>query len=160
MKHETQARYPALSEKVIRMFTDRRYHEQKMQSLGIEFSILDYAFDGDELRLKTKRMLPVQASGIAGRFLPSRTEVVNEEFWRISDKSGSVSVETRGVPLRMSCTASMRDEADECVITYEWDIKAKVPMGAGALEKFVIKDMAGREAKEHDAAIALLDDYC
>lgn len=159
MKHKTQARYPAPADVVMRMFTDQTYHERKMRALGIEFEILDHEFDGDRMRLKSKRAVPVNAGGIAGKFMPAKTEVVNEEQWRVSDKSGTVVVETRGVPLDMSCTAQMRDENGECVIDYDWQIKANIPMGGGALEKFVVNDMDRREAEEHEAAIELLDDY-
>lgn len=159
MKRQTQTRYPASSDVVIRMFTDKDYHERKLRQLGIEFEILEHEFDGDALRLRSKRAVPVQAGGIAGKFLPATAEVVNDERWQQSDKSGSVVVETRGVPLEMSCAASLHDDGDGCIIEYAWQIEANVPMGAGTLEKFVVKDMERREAEEHDAAIALLDDY-
>lgn len=159
MEHKTQARYPASSDVVIAMFTDNGYHERKMQTLGINFEILEGNFDGDELHIKTKRHVPVEAKGIAAKFMPSTTVVVNDERWRQSDKSGQVVVELGGVPLAMSCTAQMRDEGEECVIAYTWNIKAKIPIGGGKLEKFVANDMGDREAKEHKVAIQMLDDY-
>lgn len=159
MKRDTRAHYPAPSDVVIRMFTDKAYHERKMEALGIEFEILAHDFDGDEMRLRSKRVVPVQAGGIAGKFMPSTTEVVNDERWQLSDKSGAVVVETRGVPLDMSCTAQMRDDGDNCIIDYHWEIEANIPMGAGALEKFVVGDMERREADEKQAALELLDAY-
>lgn len=159
MKHHTQARYPASSDVVIRMFSNREFHERKMNNLGLDFEILDEGGDDGEFRLKTRRAVPVDAKGVAAKFMPSTTQVVNDERWRASDKTGAVTVETRGVPLEMRCTAKMRDDGDACVIDYDWHIKAKIPVGGGALEKFVVKDMEKRQAQEHEAGIALLDDY-
>lgn len=159
MEHKTQARYPASSDVVIAMYTDNGFHERKMQALGIDFEILEGNFDGDQLHIKTRRNVPVDAKGLAAKFMPSTTVVVNDERWRQSDKSGAVSVSLQGVPLEMSATAQMTDDGDECVITYNWTITAKLPIGGGKLEKFVANDMGDREAKEHETAIEMLDDY-
>jgi len=159
MKHEMHAHYPAPSDVVIKMFTDKDYHGRKMEKMGIEFKVLEHEFDGDNFRLKAQRSVPIQATGLAAKFMPSTTQVVNDEKWSVNNKTGSVVVETKGVPLKMSCTAKMQDEGDSCVVIYSWEIKAKIPMGGGALEKFVVADMKDREAEERDAAISLLDAY-
>ncbi len=159
MKHTSQARYPAPADVVIKMFCDADFHKRKLEKLGIRYEILAEEKSGDQFRLKAERAVPVQASGIVKKIMPATTQVVNDERWNLSDKSGSVLVETKGVPLDMSCTAQMRDEGDECVIDYHWEIKARIPLGGGALEKFVVKDMAKGEAEELAVGISFLDEY-
>ena len=159
MKHTSLARYPAPADVVIKMFCDPAFHKAKMDKLGISYQILAEASDGDEFQLKAERKVPIQATGIVKKIMPATTQVVNDERWSLSDKSGSVVVETKGVPLDMRCTAQMRDEGDECVIEYSWEIKARIPLGGGALEKFVINDMQKSEAAERDAGVTFLDDY-
>lgn len=159
MKHTTKASYPAPADVVIKMFCDADYHKRKMDKLGISYQILEENSDGDEFQLKAERQVPVQASGIVKKIMPATTQVVNDERWRVSDKSGSVVVETKGVPLDMSCTAQMTDEGDGCVIEYTWNIKARIPLGGGALEKFVVNDMTKREAEEQAVGISFLDEY-
>lgn len=159
MKRESQARYPASSEVVMKMFTDKDFHSRKMKILGMDYEILEHEFDGEQFRLKAQRGVPMNATGIAAKFMPAKTQVVNDERWTLADKSGTVFVQPQGVPLEMNCTAQMRDEGDECVITYKWNVKAKIPLGGGSLEKFVAADMEKREAEELEAAITLLDQY-
>lgn len=159
MKRESRARYPASSDVVMKMFTDKDFHSRKMGILGMDFDILEHEFDGKDFRLKAQRGVPMQATGIAAKFMPAKTQVVNDERWSVADKTGTVEVKPQGVPLEMNCTAQMRDEGDECVITYSWNIRAKIPLGGGSLEKFVAADMEKREAEELEAAISLLDDY-
>lgn len=159
MKREVHADYPASSDVVIKMFADGDYHRQKMEKLGLDFEILEQAFDGDELHLRCKRMVPVKAKGIAAKFMPATAEVINDERWRISDRTGVVVVETKGVPIDMKATARVRDDGDTCIIDYDWKVKANIPIGAGALEKFVVGDMDQREAEEKAAALDLLDSY-
>lgn len=159
MKREVHAEYPAPPDVVIKMFADSEFHRQKMEKLGIEFEILTEEFDGNELRIQSKRWVPVNASGVAAKFMPETAEVVNDERWRIADQSGEVVVDTKGVPIDMRCTAQMRNDGDNCIIDYDWDVKANVPIGGGALEKFVAGDMDKREAEEKEAALALLESY-
>lgn len=159
MKHSSQSRYPASSDVLIKMFSDTEYHKRKMEALGIDYEILADESDGDEYHLKAQRLVPINASGMVAKIMPPTSTVVNDERWKLSDKTGSVTVDTKGVPLDMSCTARMRDDGDGCVVEYDWTIKAKIPLGGGALEKFVVGDMQKREAEELQAAIALIDDY-
>ena len=53
----------------------------------------------------------------------------------------------------------MKDQGGECVVSFDWTIKARVPLVGGALEKFVISDMERRAAEETEVAIRLLKDY-
>jgi len=159
MKLQTQARYSAPSEVVIKAFTDEAFHRAKMDQLGIEFEILASDASGDSYRLQAKRLVPINASGIVAKIMPKTSEVVNDETWNRSDKSGRVVVETKGVPLDMSCTAQMKDDGDGCVIDYNWEIKAKIPLGGGALEKFVAGDVGNRAEEERKVGESLLDSY-
>ncbi len=159
MKRTTQARYPASSDVVIKMFCDPGFHTRKMDKLGIKHEILEQNEQGDEFRIKVLRHVPIEASGIVKKIMPATTQVVNDERWSRSDKSGAVVVETKGVPLEMSCTAQMRDDGDGCLIEYDWTIKARIPLGGGALEKFVAGDMEKGEARELEVGISFLDEY-
>ena len=159
MQHQMIARYPAPSDVVIKMFTDKDYHSRKMDKLGITYEILAHEFENGQFRLKAERQVPTNATGIAAKFMPKTSEVVNDEKWSLADKTGSVVVETRGVPLDMHCTAHMADDGDGCVVTYDWTVKARIPVGGGKLEKFVVSDMENRAEEERKVAVSLLGDY-
>ena len=160
MKHQSYARYPASSDVVIRMFTDKDFHTKKLQAMGLpKFEILEHQFDGKEFRIKIDRRVPLQAPGIVKKVVPAETRVVNEERWTVASKTGRVKVEPQGIPVNISCTASMKDEGGGCVVTYNWEINATVPLIGGALEKFIIGDMEKKAAEETQIAITLLPDY-
>jgi hypothetical protein len=53
----------------------------------------------------------------------------------------------------------MRDEGKGCVVVYAWEVKARVPLIGGALEKFVIADTERHARRETEIAITLLDSY-
>ncbi|MFA5941049.1 MAG: DUF2505 domain-containing protein [Sinimarinibacterium sp.] len=157
MKHEMQARYPAPSEVVIRMMTDRDFHTRRLEALGMtRYRVLDHAFDGREFRIRIERHVPVQMPGLKGG---AETVVVNEECWNVSTRSGSVTVEAKGMPVQMSCTTRMSDDGDGCVLSFDWDISASIPLVGKTLEKFIVTDMGNRAEDETRAGVSLLDGY-
>lgn len=158
MKHKTTARYPAPSAIVIKMFTDRGFHTAKLEQMGLKkHQVLEHAFDGRNFRIKIERKLPLQLPGLGKS--GAESTVVNEEQWAVASKTGKVKVEAQGMPIDMSCTMAMSDEDGGCVIRYDWDIKARIPLVGGALEKFVAADMEKRAAEETQVGITLLKNY-
>ncbi|MDR3417509.1 MAG: DUF2505 domain-containing protein [Nevskia sp.] len=161
MKHRTEARFPASPEVVLRMFTDRSFHTRKLEAMGLQnrYEVLDYAFDGNDFRIRIQRRVPVQAPGVVKKVVSAESTVVNEERWNLKSRTGAVKVEPQGMPLDMSCVLGLAGTAEGCVVSYDWTIKARIPVVGGALEKFVVADLQSRSAEEHEAAMRLLAEY-
>lgn len=157
MKHASQVRYPASSDVVIRMITDKAYHIRKLDHMGVDYAVLSHAFDGDDFTLRIQRQISMQARGVLAKVVAGKTHVVSEEHWRISDKTGAITVDTGGMPLDISCEARLYDEGGECVVDFLWHVRAKLPVGGKALEKLVVVNMAQRVTEELDAALQMLE---
>lgn len=160
MKHQSHARYPAPSDVVMRMFTDKNFHTRKLDTMGLKnYQILDHALDSTDFRIRIRRKVPMQAPALVKKFFPAESTVVNEERWNTKSRTGSVLVEPQGVPLEMSCLTALKDQGGECIVSFDWTVKAKIPLVGGALEKFVISDMERLAAEETAIAIRMLKDY-
>jgi hypothetical protein len=160
MKHESSVRYPAPIDVVIRMFTDRDFHVRKLDRLASgSYEVLDHENDGQHFRIRIERRVPVQMPGLMKKAAPSETRVVNEEHWDIASRTGRVLVEPQGMPVEMSCETRMQEENGSCVVSYSWNVKAKIPVMGGTLEKFIVSDMDKRAAEEAEVAIGLLENY-
>ena len=160
LKHTSIARYPVPSAVVIKMFTDKKFHIAKLEASGLAgYEVLSHQFDGKEFSIKVERRVPMNAPGLVKKFFGAETKVVNEESWTVKTKTGRVQVQPAGVPVEMSCTSSMADEGGGCVITYLWQVNAKIPLVGGALEKFIVSDLEKRAAEETVLAIAQIKDY-
>lgn len=160
MQHKSQVRYPAPSDVVIRMFTDKAFHTGKLDAMGLKnYQVLDHALVGADFRIRIQRKVPMQAPAMVKKIVPAESTVVNEELWNIKSKTGRVVVEPQGMPLEMSCLTALKDQGGECIVSYDWTIKAKIPLVGGALEKFVVSDLERRSAEETAIAIGMLKDY-
>lgn len=159
MKHEMKARYPASSAVVMKMFADPKFHVDKLESMGYsgKYTVLAQSGDAKKFNIKIERKVPVSLPGM-GKNAPEST-VVNDEIWDLASKTGTVKVDLKGMPLEMSCITSMTDEGKDCVITYQWNVKSKIPLVGGTIEKMVVTDMEKKAKEETEAAIALLKNY-
>lgn len=159
MKHTTTARYPVSSAAVLKMFGNKEFHTRKLDAMGYKYRVLDSKAAGKEFSISIERKVPMDAPALIKRLIPAETVVVNEESWNAAAKTGRVKVMPKGVPVEVSCTAALKDEGKGCVITYNWDVSAKVPLVGGALEKFVVSDLDKRLAQETAASVALAKDF-
>jgi hypothetical protein len=160
MKHETTARYPAPAAVVLRMFTDRDFHLRKLEQMGLRsYAVLDHAFDGQHFRIRVERVVPINVPSLLKKVVPTESRVVNDEHWDVKTLTGKVLVEPKGMPLDISCSTSVNDDQQGCLVRYQWVLKARVPLIGGALEKFIIGDMETRANEETRLALALLDGY-
>ena len=159
MKHEITARYPASSSVVMKMFADKNFQTSKLDALGYtgKYQVLAYSADSKQFSIKIERKVPIALPGM-GKNAPEST-VINNESWNLASKTGSVAVELKGMPLDVSCTTSIVDEGKECVVTYTWNVKSKIPLVGGTIEKMVVADMQKKSDEETVAAIALLKNY-
>lgn len=160
MKFDIKARYPAPSAVVLKMFCDKAFHEKKLAAMGLARSrVLEHEAKGDEFRIRIERKVPLQAPGMVKKFVPAEATVTSEERWNQAQKNGRVRIEPAGIPVDINCTARFADDAQGCVITYAFDVNARVPLVGGALEKFIASDMESKFADEGRAAAALVDAY-
>ena len=159
MKHEMKARFPASSARVMKMFADKDFHTQKLDAMGYtgKYQVLAQSGDKKIFSITIERKVPISMPGM-GKNAPEST-VVNQETWDLASKTGKVEVNVKGMPLEVSCVASMADEGKECVVTYQWNVKSKVPLLGGAIEKMVVADMQKKATQEFEAAAVLLKNY-
>lgn len=156
MKHQMKAVYPASAERVLKMFSDASFHTRKLEAMGLsKYRVLDSGDDGSSFRIRIERKIPIQLMGKS----TGDSTVAHEERWNRKTLSGVVTVETRGIPLAMSCTAQVRDQGKSCVIDYQWTVDSSLPLVGGKLEKMAVSDMDKRFEEERLAAVALLDAY-
>jgi hypothetical protein len=123
MKQKLEARYPASSDVVIKMMTDKKFYTDRLDLQGIkEYEVVNHKSDDKNFSITIKRKI-----GPIG--------VTSVEAWNLAKKTGRITVELQGMPMDVSCTTSLADAGKDCVLTYVWDINSKVPLVGGKIEK-------------------------
>jgi hypothetical protein len=156
MKHEIRSRYPASAETVMRMFANPDFHIAKLQGLGLKkYQVLDQEAQGDDFRIRIERKVPLDAPALVRKVVPAETTAISDERWNLRSRNGKVSI-SPGIPVDMNCEAAITDVGAECVVTYTWDVRARVPLIGGALEKFICSDLESRMVDETRVTASLI----
>lgn len=159
MKFEIKSRYPASAAVVMKMFMDPAFHTGKLEALGLKkYRVLEQSAKADDFHIRIERKVPLDAPALIRKVVPAETTAISEERWNRSTMKGKVSVQP-GVPVEMTCEASISDVGSECVVRYLWEVRAKVPLIGGALEKFICSDLESKMVEETRAAAGLLGAY-
>lgn len=160
MKQEIKARYPAPAAVVIKMMTDKKFYTDRLEKLGhSKYEVLDHKADGRSFSLKIRRKLPMQVPAAIRKFISPETTIVHEDSWNAAAKTGRISIDLQGVPIEMSCTTSLADQGNECIMSYLFDIKAKVPLVGGLIEKAVAAENEKEIPLQTRAGVELLKNY-
>jgi hypothetical protein len=160
MKQEIKQRYPAPASVVIKMLTDRKFYTDRLELLGhTKYEVLDHKADGKVFSLKIRRKLPMQVPAAVKKFVSPETTIVHEDRWDVASKTGRISIDLQGVPIEMSCTTALTDSGKDCLLTYSFDIKAKVPLIGGVIEKAVAAENEKEIPLQTKAGTELLKNY-
>jgi hypothetical protein len=157
MKHEIKSRYPATAEVVMRMFANPDFHLAKLEGLGLKkYQVLEKEAQGDDFRIRIERKVPLEAPALVRKVVPAETTAVSDERWNLRTRKGRVSI-SPGIPVDMNCDATITDVSPgECIVNYVWDVRAKVPLIGGALEKFICSDLESKMVDETRVTASLI----
>ena len=157
MKHEIKSRYAASAEVLMRMFANPEFHTAKLQGLGLKkYQVLEQQAKGDDFRIRIERKVPLDAPALVRKVVPAEATAISDERWNLRTRKGTVSI-SPGIPVDMNCEASITDAgAGECLVSYVWDVRAKVPLIGGPLEKFICSDLESKMVDETRVTASLI----
>lgn len=159
MKFEIKSRYPAPAAVVMKMFMDPAFHTGKLDAMGSKkYRVLEQGAKGDDFHIRIERKVPLDAPALIRKVVPAETTAVSEERWNRSTMKGRVGV-LPGVPVDMHCEASITDVVGGSLVLYVWEVRAKIPLIGGTLEKFICSDLESKMVEETRVAAGLLEPY-
>ena len=93
--------------------------------------------------------------GFATKIVGDTTRAIQTEEWS-SPAGGRIDIETPGKPTSVSGTLSLTEAGGRTTETMEVEVKAKVPLIGGKLEKLLADLVVKGMDKEHGAGVAWL----
>ena len=155
MDVQTQYEFTAKVDAVMAMFGDPEYQRQKLIDAGhtnIEVPECGLADDGS-LRIVSRRTVAVDVPGALKRILKPTNTVTQTDVWqpgKRGPRSGTWTVEIKGIPIHLSGTMQLAAKGSGSVETIEGVLKASVPLVGGKLEKLAHSNFLESTAQEQD----------
>jgi uncharacterized protein YndB with AHSA1/START domain len=158
MEFRTELSYDASPDEVFAMLSDPAFREQVAEaqdvvSVSVTLTPQEEGFSLVNDQVQNTKDLPAIAKKIAG----DTTRAVIEEEWG-SRTAGSISITTPGKPTSATGTIRLAPDGDGTVEIVELDVKVKVPLVGGKLEKLMTDNIEAGFQVEHTVGRAWLQD--
>jgi uncharacterized protein YndB with AHSA1/START domain len=158
MDFRTELSYDASPDEVFAMLSDPAFREQVAEaqdvvSVDVRLTPSAEGFSLVSEQVQDTKDLPAIAKKIAG----DTTRVVIEEEWG-SHTKGAIAVTAPGKPTSATGTITLAPDGDGTVEIVELDIKVRVPLIGGKLEKLMAETIESGFQVEHTVGRAWLQD--
>jgi hypothetical protein len=158
MEFRTELSYDASPDEVFGMLSDPAFREQVAQaqdvvSVDVRLTASEEGFSLVNDQVQNTNDLPA----IAKKFAGDTSHAIITEEWK-SRTSGSVTISTPGKPSSAAGTIRLAPDGDGTVEIVELDVKVKVPLVAGKLEKLMADQIESGYQVEHTVGRAWLQD--
>ena len=147
-------RYAGTPEQLLDMMRTEEYWAAKYEALGAdEFTLLEFRRDGDELEVRSRRVVPADLPSVAKKVIGDTNTVTQSEIWRPDGDAYACDfeVEIANVPggMRGWMRIEPVGEAESDWIL-EYSIKVGIPLVGGKLEGVMKDETKANLVKEFD----------
>ena len=156
MKFRHELKYDAAPDAVFEMLADPAFreaacHDQDVVSVDVALERTDQGFSVVIDQLQKTDDLP----GFARTFAGDSTQAIQREVW-MSSSSGNLSIEAPGKPTNISGTIRLEPDGAGTKEVVELEIKVKVPLIGGKLEKLMAEKVRSGMDVEQGVGAAYL----
>lgn len=149
--------YDASLADVFAMLSDPGFRHASADAMGVTSADVSISPKGEGISVRIDQVQPTAGvPGFAKKFTGETTRAVQTEDWS-SPTGGTITIETPGKPTHVNGTISLTESGGRTTETLDVEVKVKVPLIGGKLEKV----MAGLVSKgldnEHTAGVAWLE---
>jgi hypothetical protein len=155
VKVTAQIRFAADPAATFAMLADKGFQEEVCQATGSVSTDVSIDQSAGGATIRTSRELPTEDfPDFLRKFVGDTVHVVRVDSWGAAaadgSRDGTITVEIKGAPVRLSGTITLRPDGAETVEDVQGDLKAAVPLVGGKIEKAVAPSIRGAVAKEQE----------
>lgn len=156
MKFRHELSYDASPAEVFEMLADPGFREASAAAMGVVSAEVELDRTGNGFSLTIDQVqLTDDLPSFARTFAGQTTRAIQREEW--ADSTGAVlRIETPGKPAEMTGTITLRDAGTTTREIVELEIKVKVPLIGGKLEKLMAAKVEAGLVAEHGVGKAWL----
>ncbi len=160
MKFTISNTYPATTEDIFKAMLDKAYIEKKFTAMGGKNTVfLEFGEKNGQFIVKTQREVPSNPPGFAKKLIKPWNTIVQTDTWKMTDdasKKGLFEIVAQGTPITIGGTIWLKPTDDGCERVIETNIKCRIPLIGGKIEKFVEGDCRSNIDADHSFSLDYL----
>jgi uncharacterized protein YndB with AHSA1/START domain len=143
VRFSAEIRYDADPATVFAMLTDPDFQERKCAATGaLDHDVEIEEYDDGGAAIRTSRTMPTdQVPDFVRTFVGQTLTVVQVDDWQPpaadGSRDGTLVVEIKGSPVSLTGALTLRADGAGTVEVIDGDVKAKVPLVGGRIEKAI-----------------------
>ena len=159
MKFRHELSYDAPPERVFEMLADPEFRRAACAAMEVISADVQLERDGQGFTLVIDQLQNTQdLPGFARTFAGESTQAIQREVWR-SQESGDLSIESPGKPTSARGTIRLEPSGGGTTEVVELELKVKVPLIGGKLEKLMAEKVASGMDVEHGVGTTWLKEH-
>jgi len=159
MKFRHELSYDAPPAKVFEMLADPGFREQACAAMEVISADVQLDRDGEGFNLVIDQQQNTKdLPGFARTFAGESTQAIQREVW-LGPTTGNLSIESPGKPASASGTIRLEEDGSGTREVVELEIKVKVPLIGGKLEKLMAEKVAAGMDVERTIGVVWLEEH-
>ncbi|MGZ4466314.1 MAG: DUF2505 domain-containing protein [Nocardioides sp.] len=156
MKFRHELSYDASPDQVFEMLADPAFREASCAAQDVISAEASVERSGAGFTMTVDQQQKTDdLPSFAQKFAGSSTRAIQREVWA-DTTGGTLRIEAPGKPSEISGTITLRPEGSGTVEIVELEVKVKVPLIGGKLEKLLAEKIASGMDAEHGVGVAWL----
>ena len=156
MKFRHELSYDAPPAQVFEMLADPEFREAACAAMEVISADVQLDRDGEGFNLVIDQQQNTKdLPGFARTFAGESTQAIQREVW-LDPTTGSLSIESPGKPASATGTIRLEEDGAGTREVVELEIKVKVPLIGGKLERLMAEKVAAGMDVEHSVGVAWL----
>ncbi len=157
MRFRHELRYDAPPDQVFEMLADPAFRQAVAEAMDVISADVRLDRSGDGFTLVLDQLQKTDdLPGFARTFAGDSTQAIQRETWTSPD-GGSLEIEAPGKPTRMTGTIRLQPTGTGTTEVVELEIKVKVPLIGGKLEKLMAEKVQNGMDLEHEVGTRYLN---
>ena len=148
--------------KVWAMYSDRTFFEKKYAATGCtNIEVLDCKSSdkGFSITVRYDSKSDAPLPDFAKKFMAERITVTQTDAWDAATKTGRITTELKGVPMKLSAEMKLEAAGKGAVNKMVWTLASGIPLVGGKLESILAEDVKVKSARDEQASQKLLEGY-
>jgi len=135
---------------VLALLLDPEFIAERSRAMGETDVQVSVRRDGDRVVIVNQRNVRRELPSFAAKLFSAVNHIIQTETWNTAGeiKSGSFTLEVRGVPVSIRATFELRARGAGSEYRVTFDIAVKIPLIGGKLESFTLEQTKAGEQKE------------